>query len=84
MSDIDWTVIRDKWRRWHPVDPIQMKRHAMIRSLRLGDPTAKLGQPIMENVNGRFGAPAASSPFFQQTVASINRHAREIPGLGRP
>jgi hypothetical protein len=27
MQEIDWTIIGCKWRRWHPVDPIQMKRH---------------------------------------------------------
>jgi len=27
MGDIDWTVIGGKWRRWHPIDPIQMKGH---------------------------------------------------------
>jgi hypothetical protein len=27
MGEIDWTVIGSKWRRWHPIDPVQMKRH---------------------------------------------------------
>jgi hypothetical protein len=28
MDEIDRTVIGGNWRRWHPVNPMQMKRHA--------------------------------------------------------
>ena len=31
MLEIDRTVIGCEWRRWHPVDPFEMKRHGIVQ-----------------------------------------------------
>src|SRR5579859_767684 len=86
MGDVDRTVIGSKWRRWHPVDPVQMKRHGddPKSSSPEGKATAKQSPANMEKVNGRFGAIAASSPCFRPTVASISQCLQEFRGLVRP
>jgi hypothetical protein len=75
MRKIDRTVIGSEWRRWHPVDPFEMKRHglaqvaAMHRSGR-----ARFLKPTTKVVNGTFEANAANSPCF-------GRHAAPIAGF---
>jgi hypothetical protein len=61
MLDIDRTVIGSERWRWHPIDPFQMKWH--VDSPNPSAPWFRQrgsGQPIMELVNGTFGAFAAS------------------------
>ncbi len=55
MFDIDRTVIGSERRRWHPVNPFQMKRHGdNPRSSRRPIRRRSFGQPITEMVNGTF------------------------------
>ena len=57
MFEIDRTVIGSERRRWHPVNPFEMKRHGQTRYLPAGSipDSGRFGQPITEMVNGTFG-----------------------------
>src|SRR5439155_3317143 len=42
MLEIDRTVIGCEWRRWHPTDPFEMKRHDLAQSRCCIDPAGEL------------------------------------------
>jgi hypothetical protein len=64
MLDIDRTVIGSKRRRWHPVNPFQMKRHGdNPLSPRRAENRGEAGQPNTELVNGCFAC-RRNSAFF--------------------
>src|SRR3954452_20957980 len=55
MLDIDRTVIGSERRRWHPVDPFEMKRHGLGPNLAAASiRQASSVQPNTEVVNGTF------------------------------
>jgi hypothetical protein len=86
MGDVDWTVIGSKWRRWHPVNPVEMKRHG--DNPKSSPPERSDGEDFDSQSRKRLTKRSvdiiASSPCFRQSVASINPHARENPNLVRP
>ena len=63
MLDIDRTVIGSERRRWHPVNPFQMKRHGdNPNSLPHRSDGGVLRQPNTPVVNGTFCLPNVSPP----------------------
>jgi hypothetical protein len=73
MLKVDRPVIGCERRRNHPVDPFEVKRHGVTHfSPQLGRSRARGRQPIMELVNGTFGALAANSPRFGLPTAPFS------------
>ena len=64
MADIDRTVIGSERRRWHPVNPFQMKRHGGKSESSSAAPARRFRQPIMELVNGTFRAARRKFALF--------------------
>ncbi len=85
MLDIDRTVIGSERRRWHPVNPFQMKRHGDNPDLPAPSIRQRsFRQPITEMVNGTFWPPAAGLPCFWQRVAAIGGPDKKFCGFVRP
>jgi hypothetical protein len=58
MGAVDRAIIGyERW-RWHPVNPIQVKRHGDVPkpSCARGDPARKVRSANIEKVKGRFGS----------------------------
>ena len=81
MLEIDRTVIGSERRRWHPVDPFEMKRHGVSPNLALLHRSGRraFAQPITKLVNGTFERICRKfASFLAEWTAPIARFPEEF------
>src|SRR3981189_1585833 len=85
MFDVDRTVIGNERRRWHPVNPFQMKRHGLSQILR---PAAPVPTVFASQSRKGLTEPFACLPrvglVFGKKPPRLAGPEREVPGTRKP